>query len=44
VVTVTFTPMDSEEYLRHYPALAGLLQRQYEPVANYTDFEVYRLK
>jgi hypothetical protein len=44
VVTVTFTPMDSEEYLRFYPALAGLLQRQYEPAANCNDFEIYRLK
>jgi hypothetical protein len=44
VVTVTFTPMDSEEYLRVYPDLAGLLQRQYEPATNYTDFEVFELK
>jgi hypothetical protein len=44
VSTLTFTTMDSEEYLQVYPALAGLLMRQYERIANYTDFEIYRLK
>jgi hypothetical protein len=44
VPTLTFTAKDSEQYLQVYPALAGLLQRQYEPAVNYTDFEVYILK
>jgi hypothetical protein len=44
VPTLTFTTKDSEQYLQVYPALAGLLQRQYEPAVNYEDFEVYQLK
>jgi hypothetical protein len=44
VSTLTFTNKDSEQYLQVYPALAGLLQRQYEPAANYADFEIYQLK
>jgi hypothetical protein len=44
VSTLTFTWMDSEEYLQVYPALAGLLMRQYRPAVNYYDFEVYELK
>jgi hypothetical protein len=41
---VSQTTMDSEQYLQVYPALAGLLRRQYEPAVNYWDFEIYRLK
>jgi hypothetical protein len=44
VPTLTFTAMDSEEYLQVYPALAGLLQSQYTPAANYYDFEIYEIK
>jgi hypothetical protein len=44
VPTLTFTNKDSEQYLQVYPALAGLLQRQYEPAANYSDFEIYELR
>ena len=36
--------MDSEEYLQVYPALADLLNRQYQLDVNYWDFEIYRLK
>ena len=36
--------MGSEEYLRVYTALAGLLHRQYEAAVNYSDFEIYELK
>jgi hypothetical protein len=42
--TITYTGKDSEQYLQVYPGLAGLLQRQYEPVVNYSDFEIYQLK
>ena len=42
--SLTFTWMDSEQYLQVYPALAGLLRRQYAPAVNYSDFEIYRLK
>jgi hypothetical protein len=44
IVAVTFELMDSEQYLKVYPALAGVLQRHYEPAVNYWDFEVYELK
>jgi hypothetical protein len=44
IPTVSYTMMDSEQYLRVYPALADLLKRQYQPAANLGDFEVYRLK
>jgi hypothetical protein len=44
IFTVTYTMMDSEQYLQVYPALAGLLRREYEPAVNYQDFEVYSLK
>ncbi|MBZ5669914.1 MAG: glycosyltransferase family 39 protein [Acidobacteriia bacterium] len=44
VPTLTFTRMDSEEYLQVYPALADLLKRQYQLDVNYWDFEIYRLK
>jgi 4-amino-4-deoxy-L-arabinose transferase-like glycosyltransferase len=43
VPTLTFTNLDSEQYLQVYPALSGLLQRQYKPAANYADFEIYQL-
>jgi hypothetical protein len=43
VPTLTFTTKDSEQYLRAYPPLAGLLQHQYKPAVNYQDFEVYAL-
>ena len=43
VPTLTFTAKDSEQYLQVYPGLAGLLQRQYRPTANYQDFEIYEL-
>jgi len=43
VSTLTFTTMDSEQYLQVYPGLAGILQAQYHPEANYQDFEIYQL-
>jgi hypothetical protein len=42
--SLTFTWKDSEQYLQVYPALSGLLRRQYAPAVNYSDFEIYRLK
>ena len=42
--SITFTMLDSEQYLQVYPALAGLLDRQYETAVDYYDFKVYRLK
>ena len=44
IPTVSYTLMDSEEYLQVYPALADLLKRQYTVAANLWDFEIYRLK
>jgi hypothetical protein len=44
VPSITLTLMDSEQYLQVYPALAGLLDRQYEAAVDYYDFKVYRLK
>jgi hypothetical protein len=44
ISTLTFSWRDSEQYLEVYPALAGFLRRRYQPVVNYSDFEVYRLK
>ncbi|MGD0224867.1 MAG: glycosyltransferase family 39 protein [Terriglobia bacterium] len=44
VAPLTSSPLDSEEYLRVYPALAGLLNRQYRVEVNYADFEIYELK
>jgi len=44
IPTVSYTMLDSEEYLQVYPALADLLNNQYEVAVNFWDFEVYRLK
>ncbi|MFZ0961358.1 MAG: glycosyltransferase family 39 protein [Terriglobia bacterium] len=44
IPTVSYTMMDSEEYLRVYPALADLLNRHYELAINFSDFKIYRLK
>jgi len=44
VSTITFTSMDSEQYLQVYPALQGLLRREYAPAVNFVDFEIYKLK
>jgi hypothetical protein len=41
---VSYTMMDSEKYLRVYPALADLLKHQYQSEVNLGDFEIYRLK
>jgi hypothetical protein len=41
---VSFTTWDSEQYLRLYPGLAGLLSREYQVDVNYWDFEIYRRK
>ena len=42
----THTIFDSEQYLRLriYPPLTNLVDRQYRPVANYSDFEIFELK
>jgi hypothetical protein len=41
---VSFTHMDSEEYLQTFPGMANLLTSRYEPAENLWDFEIYRLK
>jgi hypothetical protein len=41
---VSYSHLDSEEMLQNYPALAGIINTQYQPVKNFTDFEIYRLK
>lgn len=42
--SLTFTKLDSEQYLKIYPRLADLLQRDYAPAVNYSDFEIYEFK
>jgi len=42
--SLTFTKLDSEQYLKIYPRLADLLQREYAPIVNYSDFEIYEFK
>lgn len=44
IPTVSFTGLDSEQYLRVYPALAGVLSRDYVPGVRLGDFMIYRLK
>jgi len=44
IPAVSFTGLDSEQYLRIYPALAEVLRRSYQVDVNYWDFEVYRRK
>jgi hypothetical protein len=44
IPAVSFTGLDSEQYLRVYPALAEVLSRSYQVDVNYWDFEVYRRK
>lgn len=44
VPTLTFSYDDSEQYLRKYPGLGGLLRAQYAPADNYQDFEIYERK
>jgi hypothetical protein len=41
---VSFTGLDSEQYLRFYPGLAEVLSRSYQVDINYREFEVYRRK
>jgi len=41
---VSYTPLDSEELLQGFPALAEIIGSQYMPVKNFTDFEIYQLK
>jgi len=40
---VTYTSMDSEQCLSAFPSLAAFLDREYLPVENLDDFEIYRL-
>jgi hypothetical protein len=39
---ITYTPLDSQQYLVQYPALAKLLARNYTPVMTLQHFVVYR--
>jgi hypothetical protein len=41
---VSYSHLDSEEMLQSYPGLARLIRLQYQPVKNFSDFEIYRLK
>ena len=41
---ITFTGLDSEQYLRVYPALSDVLHRNYQTDVNFGDFQLYRLK
>jgi hypothetical protein len=41
---ITFTGLDSEQYLRVYPALAEVLHSHYRPDVDFGDFQIYRLK
>ncbi len=44
IPAVSFTGLDSEEYLRIYPGLANLLTVDYQMAEKYPDFKIYRLK
>jgi len=44
IPAVSFTGLDSEQYLRVYPALAGVLERNYRKDVDFGDFVVYELK
>jgi 4-amino-4-deoxy-L-arabinose transferase-like glycosyltransferase len=44
IPTVSFTGLDSEQYLRVYPSLAGVLDRDYQADVRLGDFHIYRLK
>jgi len=41
---VSYSKLDSEEMLPGYPALKEIIDTRYQPVRNFTDFEIYRLK
>jgi Dolichyl-phosphate-mannose-protein mannosyltransferase len=41
IPAVSYTTLDSEEFLVRYPALAGLLRSQYARVESYPDFVIY---
>ena len=43
VPEIAFTPLDSEHYLSVYKDLDELLSTSYRPVAEFTDFVLYRL-
>lgn len=40
--TITFTDLDSEQYLASFPALRDFIAESYQPAATYPDFIVYR--
>ena len=44
ITGVSYSKLDSEEMLQGYPALAQIIGTRYQPVQNFTDFEIYRLK
>ncbi len=44
ITGVSYSKLDSEEMLQGYPALAEIISTRYQPVKNFTDFEIYRLK
>ncbi len=44
IPSVSYTLMDSEQYLQVYPALRDLLDRQYQVGVNFWEFEVYQRK
>jgi Dolichyl-phosphate-mannose-protein mannosyltransferase len=44
IPSVSYTLMDSEEYIQVYPALRDLLNRQYQVAVNFWEFEIYQRK
>jgi hypothetical protein len=44
IPSVTFTNLDSEEYLKVFPELNGFISRSYQPVVQSRDFVIYHLK
>ncbi len=39
---MTFTRLDSEQYLKFFPELNAFISSSYRPVANFADFAIYR--
>jgi len=44
VPEISFTPLDSEQYLSVYPELAGFLSASYRRARDFPDYVLYRLK
>jgi hypothetical protein len=44
ILSITLSPLDSEQYLKVFPELGGFIHEDYRPVATFSDFVVYGRK